>query len=60
MSILNYGEESVSLAIEEIKPQDWTVKVYKPDVQESGTDSTRSPDMSRRIMNSSTSKGQLQ
>jgi 4-oxalocrotonate tautomerase len=33
MSILNYGEESVSVAMEEIKTQDWTEKVYKPDIQ---------------------------
>ena len=31
-STLNYGEESVSVAIEEIEPQDWTEKVYKPDI----------------------------
>lgn len=33
MSILNYGEESVSVSIEEIKSQDWAEKVYKPDIQ---------------------------
>jgi 4-oxalocrotonate tautomerase len=33
MSILHYGEESVSVAMEEIKSQDWTEKVYKPDIQ---------------------------
>ncbi|HZT69846.1 MAG TPA: tautomerase family protein [Terriglobia bacterium] len=33
MEILHYGEESVSVAIEEIKPQDWAEKVYKPDFQ---------------------------
>jgi len=33
MSIFNYGEESVSVAFEEINPQDWTEKVYKPDIQ---------------------------
>ncbi len=33
MDILNYGEESVSLAIEEVKPEDWTEKVYKSDIQ---------------------------
>jgi 4-oxalocrotonate tautomerase len=33
MSILNYGEESVSVAMEEIKPQEWTEKVYKPEIQ---------------------------
>ena len=32
MSALNYGEESVSVAIEEVKPQDWAEKVYKPDI----------------------------
>jgi 4-oxalocrotonate tautomerase len=29
---LNYGEESVSVAMEEIEPNDWTEKVYKPDI----------------------------
>ena len=31
-SVLNYGEESVSVAIEEVKPQDWAEKVYQPDI----------------------------
>ena len=31
--VLNYGEESVSVAIEEVEPQDWAEKVYKPDVE---------------------------
>ena len=30
--VLNYGEESVSVAIEEIEPQDWAEKVYQPDI----------------------------
>jgi 4-oxalocrotonate tautomerase len=29
---LNYGEESVSVAIEELEPQDWDEKVYQPDI----------------------------
>jgi 4-oxalocrotonate tautomerase len=33
MEVLDYGEESVSVAMEEIKPQDWGEKVYKPDIQ---------------------------
>ena len=33
MNVLNYGEESVSVAIEEVKPEDWAEKVYKPDIQ---------------------------
>ena len=28
-----YGEESVSVAMEEVKSQDWVEKVYKPDIQ---------------------------
>jgi 4-oxalocrotonate tautomerase len=32
MSTLNYGEESVSVGIEDIKPKDWTENVYKPDI----------------------------
>jgi 4-oxalocrotonate tautomerase len=33
MNILNYGNESVSLAMEEVKPHDWVEKVYKPDIK---------------------------
>jgi 4-oxalocrotonate tautomerase len=33
MDILHYGEESVSVAMEEVKSQDWVEKVYKPDIQ---------------------------
>jgi 4-oxalocrotonate tautomerase len=29
---LNYGEESVSVAIEEVAPKDWLKKVYNPDI----------------------------
>jgi 4-oxalocrotonate tautomerase len=32
VAIIKCGEESVSVAIEEIKPQDWAEKVYKPDI----------------------------
>jgi len=32
MTILNYGEESVSVAFEEIKSRDWAEKVYIPDI----------------------------
>ena len=33
VSALHYGEESVSLAMEEVKPEDWAEKVYKPDIE---------------------------
>lgn len=32
MSVHNYGEDAVSVALEEIAPKDWTEKVYKPDI----------------------------
>jgi len=32
MDATGYGEESVSVAIEEIKSRDWAEKVYKPDI----------------------------
>lgn len=33
MNILDYGEESVSVAMEEIKPKEWVEKVYRPDIK---------------------------
>ena len=32
MDVLNYGDESVSVAFEEISAQDRAEKVYKPDI----------------------------
>ncbi len=32
MNVLNYGEESVSVAIEEVPAKDWAEKVYEPDI----------------------------
>lgn len=32
MKALGYGEESVSVAVEDVKPQDWAEKVYRPDI----------------------------
>ena len=29
---LNYGEESVSVGIEDVEPKNWTEEVYKPDI----------------------------
>ena len=31
--ILHYGDKSVSVALEEIRSQDWLEKVYKPDIK---------------------------
>ena len=33
MDVLNYGEESVSVAMEEVSSKDWAEQVYKPDVK---------------------------
>ena len=33
VEILHYGEESVSVAMEEVNSQDWVEKVYKPEVK---------------------------
>ena len=32
MASLNHGEDAVSVGIEDIAPQDWTARVYKPDI----------------------------
>ncbi len=32
VEIIKCGEESVSVAIQEVKPEDWAEKVYKPDI----------------------------
>jgi 4-oxalocrotonate tautomerase len=35
---LKYGDESVSVGIEDVEPRDWAEKVFKPDILEkSGT-----------------------
>ena len=33
MDNLHYGEESISVAMEEVRSQEWKEKVYKPDIQ---------------------------
>ena len=33
MNVLKLGKDSVSVAIEEVKPEDWAEKVYKPEIQ---------------------------
>ena len=34
MDVLNYGDESVSVAFEEVAARDWAEKVYQPDIVE--------------------------
>lgn len=33
MDVLGYGEESVSVAFEEVSPDDWAAQVYRPAIQ---------------------------
>jgi 4-oxalocrotonate tautomerase len=33
MEILNYGEESISVAMQEVKPQNWAREVYRPEIE---------------------------
>ena len=44
MDILNYGQESVSVALEEVEPQDWAEKVYKPDIVNGSEKLYKKPD----------------
>lgn len=32
MTTLGYGEESISVGIEDVEPKDWTEKVYELDI----------------------------
>ena len=34
VEVLGYGEESVSVALEEVKAEEWAERVYKPDIQD--------------------------
>lgn len=33
MEILDYGEKSISVAMQEVKPENWAAEVYRPEVQ---------------------------
>ena len=44
---LHYGEESVSVAMEEIEAEDWAEKVYKPDILARRAHFTNSRDTGR-------------
>ena len=43
MNVLNYGEESVSVAIEEVSARDWAEKVYEPDIVETSAKLYKKP-----------------
>jgi len=43
MDVLGFGEESVSVSIEEVAPKDWAEKVYKPDIESKPTQLYKKP-----------------
>jgi len=43
MKVLNYGDESVSVAFEEVSAADWAEKVYKPDIAETSAKLYKKP-----------------
>jgi 4-oxalocrotonate tautomerase len=32
MDVLNYGEDAVSVGVEEVEPAQWVAQVYQPDI----------------------------
>jgi 4-oxalocrotonate tautomerase len=42
-SVLNYGEESVSVAFEEVSASDWKAKVYDADIAAGRGELTKEP-----------------
>jgi len=49
--ILHYGDESVSVALEEVKARDWLEKVYKPDILNKWDYIYKKPGMTQVISN---------
>ena len=43
MEVLDYGEESVSVALEEIPAAEWAEKVYRPDIVRSSAKLYKKP-----------------
>lgn len=41
--ILNYGDDAVSVGMEEVGPADWTASVYEPDIQRKWDSLTKTP-----------------
>ncbi|MDB5345358.1 MAG: 4-oxalocrotonate tautomerase [Schlesneria sp.] len=43
MDVLGYGEESVSVSMEEVEARNWAEKVYEPDIQSKPTQLYKKP-----------------
>jgi 4-oxalocrotonate tautomerase len=48
MDILHYGEQSLSVAIDEIQSQDWVEQVYKRDIKNKSDQLYRKPRYSEK------------
>lgn len=48
MDVLHYGEQSVSVAIEEIQSQDWVEQVYKRDIKNKSDQLYKKPGYSEK------------
>jgi len=44
MSVLDCGEESVSVAMEEVKPEDWLKEVFEPEIKRRWSHLYKTPD----------------
>jgi 4-oxalocrotonate tautomerase len=42
-NILNYGDESVSVAFEEVSANEWSARVYEPDIRSKWDTLTKEP-----------------
>lgn len=47
-TVLNYGDESVSVAMEEVSPAEWSERVYRPDIVEKAATLYKKPRNRRR------------
>lgn len=47
-NVLHYGEQSVSVAIEEIQSQDWVEQVYKRDIKNKSDQLYKKPGYSEK------------
>ena len=43
MTVLRYGDESVSVAIEEVEPDKWAERVYRPDIEQKSENLYKKP-----------------
>lgn len=43
MDVLHYGDESISVSMEEVSANDWAQKVYRPDIQGAGKNLYKKP-----------------